>query len=319
MLARLLMSFALTCLAGVGLCSAQDAPLPKEVAGLWAVHLGNRVLLTLDLHVDGTHMTGSLERPQHMAAEGNTIFSNLLGGTRRDLLQKVNPISGGLVFSVTDLTDPNAVTRYALKVSGDTATLSEADGPPGTPLSLERVAGPLAISTDWQPNRTYSAEDTDTNSPVMKSLYDEDQRVRTIQPIDWAAVNKTDEERRVQTRRLLADGSLHTGSDYEEAAFIFQHSPAVDDYLLAHTLAMVAISKGDATAIWIATATLDRYLQSIGQKQIYGTQFRKIKDVWTQEPLNKSLISDPLRRQLGVQPQSMDEQRLKWIPTQPQP
>ena len=318
MLSRLLIPALVAWFACLG-CAAQATGNAQAFAGTWAVRLGTRVLLTLNLQVNGSRIEGVLERPAHLSAEGNTIFSNLLGGTRRDALQDVSTSPRKLLFRVTDLTDSTAVTRYALTIVGDAATLSEANGPPATPLTLERTPAPVAISTDWQPNRTYSAADTGTDSPEMKAMYNEDQRVRTVQPIDWAAVNKSDEQRRGETRKLLDQGSLHTGTDYEEAAFIFQHSLTADDYLLAHTLAMVAITKGDSTAIWIATATLDRYLQTIGQKQIYGTQFRKIKDAWTQEPLNKELISDPLRAQLGTQPQSVDEQRLRWIPTQPQP
>jgi len=36
---------------------------------------------------------------------------------------------------------------------------------------------------------------------------------------------------------------------------------------------LVAAAKGDQGAAWIAAATLDRYLQSVRQPQIYGTQF----------------------------------------------
>lgn len=71
-----------------------------------------------------------------------------------------------------------------------------------------------------------------------------------------------------------------------------------DDYLLAHTLASLAVSRGDASATWIMTAALARYLHAIGQPQIYGTQFK-----WpaaTQEPFDRELISDALRRELGV-------------------
>ena len=83
-----------------------------------------------------------------------------------------------------------------------------------------------------------------------------------------------DEQRRGAVAELLKQGKLHTGEDFEHAAFIFQHGGTPDDYLLAHTLAMVAVARGRSTAIWIAAATLDRYLQNIKQPQIYGTQFK---------------------------------------------
>ncbi|MGB8601870.1 MAG: hypothetical protein WCD42_06710, partial [Rhizomicrobium sp.] len=95
---------------------------------------------------------------------------------------------------------------------------------------------------------------------------------------------------------------LHTGQDYLAAAFIFQHGRTSDSCLLAHALAMVAVEKGNREAIWIASATLDRYLQDIGQKQIFGTQYSRahVPGGWTQEPFDRELISDALRKELQV-------------------
>lgn len=125
-------------------------------------------------------------------------------------------------------------------------------------------------------------------------------------------ISKQDAERREATRRLLAAGSLHASQDFASAAFIFQHGDTPEDYLLAHTLALVAVAKGDAGAAWIAAATLDRYLNAIGKPQIYGTQFHtKDAKPYTQEPYNRELISDSLRRQLDVPPVSAQEEQRK--------
>ena len=84
------------------------------------------------------------------------------------------------------------------------------------------------------------------------------------------------------------------------------------DYLLAHTLSMVAVASGQASAIWIGAATLDRYLNSIRQPQIYGTQFFfKPGEPTTQEPYNRTLVSDALREQLGVPSQATQEGQRK--------
>ena len=45
------------------------------------------------------------------------------------------------------------------------------------------------------------------------------------------------------------------------------------DYLLAHILALDAMAKGFDRAKWLSVATLDRYLQLIGQPQVFGTQY----------------------------------------------
>jgi hypothetical protein len=136
----------------------------------------------------------------------------------------------------------------------------------------------------------------------MDRIFADDQRAR--RPPDPKAppeLYKSDAEREAATRSLLAAGQLQSAKEFREAAFIFQHSHEPDDYLLAHTLAMIAMAKGDQSASWIAAATLDRYLMAIGKSQIYGTQFMTPQgQPVTQEPYNRTLISDDLRKELGV-------------------
>lgn len=137
----------------------------------------------------------------------------------------------------------------------------------------------------------------------MIAIYNADQSSRAGGNIDWKVVAPQDVQRRKRTKALLSAGQLHTGIDYRYAAFIYQHGDNSDDYLLAHTLAMVAMSKGDKDAVWIATATLDRYLQAVKHKQIYGTQFTlsyKPPTRLTQAPYDRSLIPDALRVELHV-------------------
>ena len=76
-----------------------------------------------------------------------------------------------------------------------------------------------------------------------------------------------------KVRALLAADELKTGEDFKEAAFIFHHMDDTDDCLFAHVLAMEAVLKGSDSAKWIVAATLDRYLQSIGRPQVFGTQY----------------------------------------------
>ena len=115
-------------------------------------------------------------------------------------------------------------------------------------------------------------------------------------------IKQRDKQRQARVRKLLVSGALKTGQDYRDAAFIFQHGDQPDDYLLAHTLAMASIAKGDQEGRWVAAATLDRYLQSLKKPQIFGTQYSKqgTKAAYTQEPFNRDLITDALREVLCV-------------------
>jgi len=79
--------------------------------------------------------------------------------------------------------------------------------------------------------------------------------------------------RRASLHAMLSGGEITSGSDLYEAAFVFQHGESAADYLLAHVLAVDALTKGFDRAKWLSVATLDRYLQVIGQPQIFGTQF----------------------------------------------
>jgi hypothetical protein len=171
-----------------------------------------------------------------------------------------------------------------------------------------------AVSTYWEPTRSYSQDDDMPSSAEMRQIFEADQQPRqqwaNLSDVQRAVITKDDTERRRHTQQLLAGGQLHTAEDFKRAAFIFQHGTS-EDYLLAHTLAMVAVANGDASALWIASATLDRYLQAIGKPQVYGTQFTSgPNQSLTQEPYNPALISDALRRQLDVPPLAEQQKQL---------
>lgn len=152
------------------------------------------------------------------------------------------------------------------------------------------------------------------DNPRMAAIFEADQADRReTAETDWQAVNRRDLERLSETEALIAANALVTGQDFLRAAFVFQHGKEPRSYLKAHSIALVAMACGNQDAVWIATAALDRYLQAIGQPQVFGTQFRFPDQApVTQEPYDRSLIPDALRRQLGVPPLADQErQRLR--------
>ncbi len=85
--------------------------------------------------------------------------------------------------------------------------------------------------------------------------------------------------------------------------------------MLAHILAITAVAKGDMTATWISASTLDRYLQSIKQPQVFGTQYNMknitaVPRVVTQEPYDKITVSDELRKTFCVAPYAGQQQNV---------
>jgi hypothetical protein len=151
-----------------------------------------------------------------------------------------------------------------------------------------------AISLGIADTNSQSAAKPKTKS-TLRRLYDEDQ-----QNVDQDARRLLQD----QVRRLVAEGKVQSGEDYYYAAFIFQHSQKPDDYLYAHVLATTALGKGFAPAKWLSAASLDRYLRSIKQPQIFGTQFGSLFDDGDLDPYNKEMLSDKLRELWCVAPYS---------------
>lgn len=157
-------------------------------------------------------------------------------------------------------------------------------------------------------------EERATN-PAMTAIFDADQAARAHpSAIDWNILWPADKARRVQTNALLDAGKLNSADDFYHAAYVFQHGEEADDCLKAHALALIAVARGKAEAAWIAAATLDRYLQRIGQPQIYGTQFLHPRGKeWTQEPYQRDLLSDAVRQATGVPAlAAQEDQRKEW-------
>lgn len=81
---------------------------------------------------------------------------------------------------------------------------------------------------------------------------------------------------------MLIRGEITSGNDFYEAAFIFQHGETASDYLFSHVLALEALTKGFDRAKWLSVATLDRYLQLIGQHRSLARNFRSTRSFLTQ-------------------------------------
>ena len=148
----------------------------------------------------------------------------------------------------------------------------------------------------------------------LAKIYDDDQGDRLPgggKPIDWSAVLPRDRAREARVKRGMYEaGELHTGKDYYRAAMVLQHASRPEDYLLAHELCVVAVSKGDRDARWLAAATEDRYLMNLGRPQRFGTQYRSDgpdKPVHLYEV--GPGVTDALRRELNVP--TLDEARKK--------
>ena len=222
-----------------------------------------------------------------------------------------------LHFATRNAKDKEDESEYHMALTGTNSRHSQSRTLQSNPgRLLERKATTLpVVSSDWEPQRSYSLDDNAVSNSEMRRIYDEDQRGRQNNAqiaAETETVTRQDEERRSQTRKLCPTDSCIPPRTSRRAAFIFQHGSKPDDFLLAHALAMVAAAKGDEDALWIGTATLDRYLHSTGKSQIFGTQIKEKADhTATLEPYNRSLVADVLRRELGVQPLAVQQELLQ--------
>jgi hypothetical protein len=165
-------------------------------------------------------------------------------------------------------------------------------------LSVGVLGGPASARQEV-PDRSDPRD-----NPELIKLYEEDQADRQPKDgkaIDWAVVGPRDRQREARVKALYEAGKLRAGGDYYRAAMVLQHASKPEDYLLAHEFCVVAASKGERNARWLAAATEDRYLMNIGRPQRFGTQYRS---TMPDEPVRLHEVApgvtDGLRRELGV-------------------
>lgn len=292
---------------------------PQDFAGQYVLRLGTRNFIVLNLTFVNGQLTGTLSRPQSSTL--GSSFSEISAAVVIEPVSGIKILNDRLHFTASKASDPTDKEDYDLKLLSPTQAALQITDDPLDPWPLLRVppSPALSVATDWTPGKTYSFEDTEQSNPEMQRIVDADQKARNsadLAHMDWPSISKQDALRRTRTCGLLQSGALHSGKDFENASIIFQHGSTPDDYLLAHTLATLALARGDSGALWMACATLDRYLRAIKQPQVFGTQFNRTKTTpWTQEPYNRTLISDALRKQLDVPTQAAQAKQLEQYKT----
>jgi hypothetical protein len=300
----------------LGLLAAMPAAAQGGgAAGIWALRAEGRILALLKLHRDSAApggWAGEWSAP-HFTISSTHAASDIRGSVIRRAATAT--VARG---DVIELTIPRREAGEAPDIfifrllAPDVAEFGWKDAPIA-PLELARAAPDAVIAVDWDRARSYTlTAPSRPSNPEMAAIFQADQADRQsgIAPADRQAVAARDDVRRARTLALLHGGALRSGTDFWQAAYVFQHSRETSDILLAHTLAVLAVARNRPDATGIAAATLDRYLQRIGQKQIYGTQYTLPDDgPATQEPYDRGLISDALRQALGVETQAEQERQ----------
>jgi hypothetical protein len=266
----------------------------SDLDGAWDLKSGRTIIFRLTVH--GSWATWI--HPRTFDSDGDG-FSHVTGPAHVETTRDVHVVAGDLELTFQDpAPDSSPAVLRLHKVADGKVTMSLV-GMGLEPFDLTRAAAGTAPGP-WDHARHYALIRPRPTNARMTAIFDADQDARKPDRIDWKIVAPADAERRRETQALLDAGGLQSGDDFFHAAFVFQHGHAPDDFLKAHLLAMVAIARGRSDAVWIASATLDRYLQTIKQPQVLGTQFAIRDGKADQEPFNRDLISDALRRALKV-------------------
>ena len=272
--------------------------IPDGFVGRWVWTVEGRPTFILDIAPDAEGAT-SITRPKTV-----TFFRDgTISGAQGEV--SVQPLS-------VEVQGPDRLklvrrddgSTYAFDlVAPDAASLSLAEAAIPA-MAFYRPYDQTRVLTDWGGDRPYRREtvvrDVVSNQEVA-ALYEADQAPRQTFGLLGPEIAAQDRARRARVRALMAQGGLASGRDYFHAAMIFQHGDSPSDYLLAHALATTALSLNEPMAGWLAAATLDRYLQSVGQSQIYGTQFQVPNEgEATQGAYDRDLLPDAARSAVGV-------------------
>lgn len=293
-------------LAALALSGPAPAFAADELDGtwIWSVEGRNVFVLKLEDGPEGLH--GTLQRPAGITIspyDGGWALTGAVLPVVTYTVTETREDSGGHILNYEG---PAGSGEYLLLPDGPDRALFAPDSSPGAPrLALHRPRAADAVATDWDEGRSYLSDRAPVPSNAeMAAIYAADQADRHAgMDTDWTVVAPRDRARRQRVRELLDQGLLASGQDYQYAAFVFQHGDEPEDYLLAHALAMAAQAKGKHDAAWIAAASLDRYLSSTGENQIFGTQFERAADGTTvQKPGDTVLVTDAVRRAVGVPP-----------------
>lgn len=145
----------------------------------------------------------------------------------------------------------------------------------------------------------------ETENLKLKELFDDDQSDRAKvydTPEAVAQLNERDAARRKRILVMMELDEIKTKNDLYHTAVIFQHGNTSSDFLIAHRLATLAALLGHRTGRWLLSAALDRYLMSIKQGQIYGTQFEYGSDKKYQLklPVQDPIILSFEKEMLGI-------------------
>lgn len=135
-------------------------------------------------------------------------------------------------------------------------------------------------------------------SNELKELADADQKARDnwqhMTEKEIMEMRHTDLIRRKRVGEIFGEGCFKTQADYMSAALIYQHGNTPDHYYQAYIWSKRASELGDVYGKYFSALAIDRYLISIGKKQLFGSQYQKLppNHCFCMQPVEQSFPDD---------------------------
>jgi len=147
---------------------------------------------------------------------------------------------------------------------------------PLVPPALAVGAGALGLLVGYLAGPAPVPSPSLTVADQLAYMHRTDQRDRvTLRLLNLSR----DRARIARVLELRQDASGWDPEQMLDAAIVLQHGSDSNNYRIAHELASAACERGvnpprwdQGTAEWLAKATYDRWMLSIGKPQVYGTQ-----------------------------------------------
>ncbi len=121
-------------------------------------------------------------------------------------------------------------------------------------------------------NPTIQKERSDELKRLLEADQKEREEMSQANPGDLINIAKNDLLRRKRVGEIFGEGCFKIPKDYLSAALIYQHGDVPDHYMQAFMWAKNALDLGEPNAKSLMAVAIDRYLVSVGKKQLYGTQ-----------------------------------------------
>ncbi len=123
-----------------------------------------------------------------------------------------------------------------------------------------------------------------------------------------AKVVKRDTIRRRRVGEIFGEGCFQTAKDFAAAAIVFQHGIVSEHFFQAFIWTQRAVELGDSSQKRLMALALDRYLVTIGHKQLFASQAIKPdfkpETCWCLQPIEESF---PDERRKEISGKSRDE------------